>query len=56
MKILYLLSEGPDGLWTRLVKVQAKEHEVTVIDLSRGELPHDTIVDAIWAHDRVISW
>lgn len=56
MRILFLLTEGPDGLSRRIIDAQAGKHEVTVIDLSRGEVPYETVVDEIWRHDRVISW
>lgn len=56
MKILYLLTGGRDELCGRLIDAHAREHEVTVIDLSKGDVPYDRIVEAIWAHEKVISW
>ena len=58
MRILYLLIEGRDRQSDRLIEIQAQEHEVTVIDLSKTGVPHDYnhVVDEIFAHDRVISW
>lgn len=56
MKILYLLTDGPDDLCQRIINAQSREHEVTVIDLSKREIPHEKIVDEIFTHDKVISW
>ena len=56
MKILHILNDGPDALADRIISVQSKEHEVRVIDLSRKELSYEAVVDAIFSHDKVISW
>ena len=56
MKILHILNDGPDRLSSEIIAFQSKDHEVTVVDLSKQELPYETIVDAIFSADRVISW
>ncbi len=56
MKILHLMTDGPEELCRQIADAQAAEHEVTVIDLSRGEVPYERIVDEIFSHDKVISW
>ena len=56
MKILYLLLDGPDALCDQIIGAHSKEHEVTVIDLSKREVPYEKIVDEMFAHDKVISW
>lgn len=56
MKILFLLADGPGRLCREIIDLQSREHEVTVIDLSKHEVPYDRIVDEIAAHDKVISW
>lgn len=56
MKILFLLTDGEDTLGRRLIELESRAHEVTVIDLSKREVPYERIIDEIWAHDRVISW
>lgn len=56
MKILHLLTDGPEGLSSRIIDLQSKEHEVTVIDLSKREVPYERIVDEMFAHNKVISW
>ena len=56
MKLLYLLTDGPEPLCDRLIALQSREHEVTVIDLSKRDVPYNRIIDEICAHDQVISW
>ena len=58
MRILYLLAEGPDSSSDRFIEIEAGEHQVTVIDLSKKEATYDynKVVDEVFAHDRVISW
>lgn len=56
MKILHLLTDGPGKLCDQIISAQSREHQVTVIDLSRRDVPYEKVVDEIFAHDRVISW
>lgn len=56
MKILHILSDGPDKLSGVVISVQSKEHEVKVIDLSKKEASYESVVDDIFSFDRVISW
>ena len=56
MKILYILKDGPQKLADQMLSVQSKDHEVKVIDLSRKEASYESIVDAIFSCDRVVSW
>jgi hypothetical protein len=56
MKILHILNDGPTRLSDRIISVQAEEHDIKVIDLSKKEMSYEDIVDEICACDRVISW
>lgn len=56
MKILHILNDGPMPLADQIIKVQAKEHEVKVTDLSQKSVSYDSIVDDIFGYDRVVSW
>ncbi|GAB4483498.1 MAG: hypothetical protein OHK006_04660 [Thermodesulfovibrionales bacterium] len=56
MKILHLLNDGCDGLSARIIEAQRPFHELTVIDLSRGPVCYEKVVDEIMACDLVISW
>ena len=56
MKILHLLKDGPTKLSDDIIRVQSKDNDVKVIDLSKGVASYESIVDDIFAHDKVISW
>lgn len=56
MKILYLLNDGASTAADELIDALAQEHQVEVIDLGAKGVPYDTLVDKIFASDRVISW
>ncbi len=56
MKILHILNDGPTKLSDQIIGVQAKEHTVKVVDLSKKEASYESIVDDIFSHDKVISW
>jgi hypothetical protein len=56
MKILHILNDGRTPLSDAVISVQAKEHDVQVIDLSKKDISYDCIVEEIFASDKVISW
>jgi hypothetical protein len=56
MKILHILNDGRNSLAERIARIQAEDNEVDTIDLSVNDLSYENIVDAIFSHDRVISW
>lgn len=56
MKILHMLNDGPTKLSDDIISVQAKDHEVKIIDLSKMDASYESIVDDIFASDKVISW
>ena len=56
MKILHLLKDGPTKLSDEIIGVQSKEHDVKVVDMSKGVPSYESVVDDIFAHDKVISW
>ncbi len=56
MKILHLLKDGPTKLSDQIISVQSKEHEVKIVDLSKGAASYEKIVDDIFSYDKVISW
>ncbi|MDA8083492.1 MAG: hypothetical protein M0024_07540 [Nitrospiraceae bacterium] len=56
MKILHILNDGPEPVSSSIIEIQARDHELTVIDLAKKEKPYEEIVGEIFSHDRVISW
>ena len=55
VKILFILKKDPDSNIKTIIDVNAKESEVTVIDLRENQ-DYDELVDHIATCDRVITW
>ncbi len=56
MKILHILNDGHNTLAERITRIQAEGNEIDIIDLSGNNLKYENVIDAIFSHDRVISW
>ncbi len=56
MKILHILNDGHNTLAEQIMLTQAENNEVDVIDISVNNVNYENVVDAIFSHDRVISW
>ena len=56
LKILHLLNDGGDELSARIIEAHARDHQVRVVNLRDRELSYEHLVDAIFAHDKVVSW
>lgn len=56
MRVLHLLSDGPEAAPGEILRLQAAEFEVEVIDLANTELSYEELVDKIFASDQVVSW
>lgn len=56
MKILHILNDGSNALAERIARIQAEDNEVDFIDLSESNLSYESVIEAVFSHDRVISW
>lgn len=56
MKILHIINDSPSKLSDEIISVQSKDNDVKVIHLANKEVSYESIIDDIFAHDRVISW
>ena len=56
VKLLFLLNDGPGAASGAWVEALSPDCEVEVIDLARRQVPYDTLVDKIFACDKLISW
>ena len=56
IKMLFLLNNGPDASSSAWIEAVPPDCAVEVIDLTRKEVPYDSLVDKIFACDKVISW
>ncbi len=53
MKILNLMVEGSTPLSDQIIDIISKDNEVKTIELTND---YDSIIDEIFAHDKVIAW
>lgn len=56
VRILHILNDGEDALARRIIAAHAEQHEVCVVDLRSREISYERLVEAIFAHDKVVSW
>lgn len=56
MKILHILNDGPTELSDSVIRAEAEDHEITIVDLSERAASYESIVDAIFTADKVVSW
>lgn len=56
MKILHIINDSQTELSKKVIDTQSKDHDVKVIELSKKDIPYETVIDDIFSHDKVISW
>jgi hypothetical protein len=56
MTTLNIVRSQPDDMVERFVTALSAEEGDTVVLLYEGNVNWDDLVDAIFSHDRVISW
>ncbi|MAG95200.1 MAG: hypothetical protein CMM08_00725 [Rhodospirillaceae bacterium] len=56
MRILHILNDGDEPLYTEIIDAMAREDTREIIDLSKTDLSYDEIIDQIVESDKVISW
>ncbi len=56
MKILHILKSTPDASTKKIIEFHAAGHQVTTIELYKGNISYDKLVADVFAHDKVFSW
>ncbi len=56
MKILHILKKAPDASTKKIIAVHAAEHQVTTVELFKGNVSYDKLVADVFNHDRVFCW
>ncbi len=56
MRVLYLIRSGTDETINKIIDVHKAENEVKVIDLTKDNIPYESLVEDIFSYDKVISW
>jgi hypothetical protein len=55
MKILHIVKQDLDATAKKIIEVQKKGNDVTIVDLKQNK-NYGQIVDLIFSSDKVISW
>jgi hypothetical protein len=55
-KMLCLLNDGSDASSAAWTEALSRHCQLEVIDLAKEQVPYDTLVDKIFASDKVMSW
>jgi hypothetical protein len=56
MKILHILKTAPDASTKKIIEAQSAGNTVKTIELYKGGVSYDKLVQDVFAHDRVICW
>lgn len=56
VKILHIYKKEPDVSTKKIVEVQKAGNQVKIIDLTKGGVSYDALVDEVFAHDKVYCW
>jgi hypothetical protein len=56
MKLLHILKSTPDETTRTLMDLVSEEADATVFRLYEGAADYEALIDAVFGHDRVISW
>lgn len=56
MKILHILKTEPDENTSSLIDIVSEGEQSTVFKLYEAPVDYEALIDAVFAHDKVISW
>jgi hypothetical protein len=56
MRILHILNDGNEPLYTEIINAMEQEDTRKIIDLSKTKLSYDEIIEEIFGSDKVVSW
>jgi hypothetical protein len=56
LRILHILRKEPDATIKEIIALQSKENEVRTVELYKGSVNYDELLELIFSYDRVISW
>lgn len=56
MKILYILKSAPDASTKKIMEIQSAGNQAKTIDLTKGGVSYDKLVDDVFNYDKVICF
>jgi hypothetical protein len=56
MKILHILKKTPDASTKKIMEIQAAGNQTKTIELYKGGISYDKLVEDVFNHDKVFCW
>lgn len=56
MNIVHILKKAPDESTKTIISIHAAEHQVTMVELYKGEIEYEKLVADVFASDKVFCW
>jgi hypothetical protein len=56
VKILHILKTTPDASTKKIIEVHQAGNEVKIIDLSKGGVSYEKLVQDVFAFDKIFCW
>jgi hypothetical protein len=56
VRILHILKTTPDASTKKILEVQSAVHQVKTVELYKGGISYDKLVEDVFAHDKVFCW
>ena len=56
MRVLHIVKKAPDTSTKKIMDIQAADNQVKVIELYKGGISYDKLVEDVFAHDKVFCW
>lgn len=56
MKILHIAKKAPDASTKKIVEIQSAGNQMKMIELYKGGISYDKLVEDVFSHDKVMCW
>ena len=56
MKILHILKTTPDATTKKIIETQSPGNQVKTVDLTKGGIAYDKLVEDVFSYDKVFCW
>jgi len=56
VKILHILKTAPDASTKKIIEVHASIHQVNAVELYKGGISYDKLLEDVFLHDKVFCW
>jgi len=56
MKILHIMKKAPDASTKKIMEIQAAGNQVKMIELYKGNVSYDKLVEDVFSYDKIFCW